>query len=402
MPYGAMGAMTIKIDNLQAYNNALSLSMTEAICGILETSMIHQVQWRNKEIVWGEGGPDPDWTVIENLDAEGRIESYHIISPAPEVEADLITFAIDGSAVVLVGLVPGCSVMFGSSTGMVYCGVTFEDDWGDVSLKIVDSADNTLIKWPWAEQGNMRISMKQVTNYKLEIIYKIISVYIESEMLFSFAVRDVSEATHVILRTQGAERPFSYLRVHDAGYVNDYTTLDPGENPRASLSRVVQGAPLTIYGRYDMSAEIVRSGVSDDPIDVTDYHFQTSQGQKEIVNYRELRSSVRLSSAYPEAEYYNADSLDKVGTQFDIAQNPYIITNRGAYNEAVRVQGESVKDFSTSDAKIYICPILEASDRVSIGDDVYSIQSIDAQLGEGSYSGSYSLRSVYDIDEELI
>ncbi|MGB2820936.1 MAG: hypothetical protein WBF17_08145 [Phycisphaerae bacterium] len=375
----------IYFDNLQAYSTISTHNITEAIAGIFEAANAHVVETRERAYFLGDGSAHDTWSRIGNVwDTTGA--------------STIAAAASEGAIVVDVSLPNHGTILFGAGQTQIPTygiGVRIYDG----VLQFVDQAGTPYqkVQLPVADlkirnEGDFRIVLHEVTTSKLEIEYKVIVVY--------QGLRFVG--AQAFLRENDASTQLVYLKHSEAGKftltIQEFSTpalehsLDPGETPQSSLSRVIKGLTIKMVARYNTHIKITRPIPGMTAImDLSGYRDLSSAVREH--NYDARYSRIRAVSAYPEAEYIDTRASDEVGGQFAIVSNPNIITIEGASAEAERAQNVSDSEAETLSIEGPSCLILEPDDLITIDGENWIAIEGDRRIGaDGSHMSSVRFR----------
>ena len=385
----------IYFDNLQAFATISTHPLSEAIMGVLEVANVHKFQTRERPYLLNDGASSGTWlregnywscdgSIVDTLavcETEGGIV-VDILFP----DNGVVLFGEGGTSVPTYGI--GVNII---STGPYTGSIRFvdQDDTIYQSVPITSNIYGTPC------DGNYRIVLHEITTAKLEIDYKLIVVYQGLRFLAAQAFyRENDRSTELMyIRNNHTGHP-SYFHV----YVQEFSTpalehsVDPGETPQASFSRVTTGLSYKMAARYDTSVNIMRprAGMEVD-IDLTDYRELSSITK--IYNYDKRYSRIRAVSAYPEAEYIDPVASDQVGGQFAVTSNPNIITMKGAATEAERAQNVSDSEAEVITIEGPSCLIMEPDDLVTVDNQNWIVISGDRVIGpNGTHMSSVQLR----------
>jgi len=365
----------IHFDKFQCYDTQFSLSIAEGIAALLSIAGIHKCLYDARP-----------WTIADGETSGVFSRSGHHITAT---DYGTIKLCKAGGNIIIGGsIIDGASYMVGSGPPDAIAsgvGVRFTD----AHIEFFDSTGSTRSRWPrGSEDVYARILFHEIVNYKLNVEYKIVAVYVGDSLVAANAIKvdyDVSsESVYLIMDNAGTV----LIEINDLGGFAKNASVDPGESVTSGLGRLVLGLPLHLFARYDGTARYYSPVPRDAEYNLINYINQ-ARGVRQTNNYRALSGIVRAVSALPEAEYLHVDSVDKVGSQFNIAQNPNILTYEGALIEAERVQRKSRETFRTLEVQGYAFPLMEPGDVFLANGEKWIHNSGDFTL---ETNGSYKAR----------
>ncbi len=189
--------------------------------------------------------------------------------------------------------------------------------------------------------------------------------------------KNVGNGKEKTLITTEAPRAFRYNNTTNVTYSNlnvydlpdriDYLTFDPGESPLTALSRATDGLDINWFSRRDGSFSVYRS--RDKTGEPSSWAPDSVIGDTEFgKDNRSLISHIRVVGAYAEADVIDYDNLGVVGHVYAEVNNPYIMTDEDARNEANRLIRKNKQDARTLSFTTDHNPLLEPDDKISYSD----------------------------------
>lgn len=368
----------IYFDDLQCYQSKLSLSMAEAIAGMLTVAGVHEHIYEPRDMYLDDGEVSGVFSRSGNTITSTSEGSVWIMKAGGSLVVDV---DMSGSVELFMG--NGDIAEPANVLGMrVSSG----------SLEIFDG-DGVVSRWPVSSSSGLRAVFSEIKTYKLEIDYKIVAVYIGDLLLTAHAIQRESDTSsrHLGILTLSSGGSIE-IYASDLGSPMRYASVDPGEPVAAGLSRLVKGLPITMFARYSGAVKFYAPKPRESVADLSGYidYAKTVAIQK---NWRALAGVVRAVSALPEAEYIDRSIVDLVGAQIVVASNPNITTFQGTLSEAERVQDTTEEAFKTLNVTGFACPVLEPGDIITAVSETWIHDSSDLSIGtRGAFSGRFIAR----------
>jgi len=367
----------IYFDNLQTYTFNYTLDIAEAVAAAMNVAGIHECSYHGKE-----------WNIADEETIGVFSRSGNTVSASGAGVLDL--FQAGGNLVVDVSMQTNCIV--GTGVGVdPYRSSLIRVRITNSHIEILGDTASVLARFDKpSDMTKMRIAFWEVTNYKLEVTYKIVGVYHGDLLVAAYAVQtdNMESATSFYIETPGAATFTVYAS--DFSNIALVASVDPGEAVSSGLSRLILGVPIELFARFDGNVYYYAPSTRTVLYSLDDY-IKYAQGISRAKEYRQLSGVIRSVSALPEAEYMHPDSVDKVGAQFKVAQNPNVTTFEGAALDAERTQRKTRQAFKTLRIQGAFMPLAEPGDVFSVLGDNWIHDSSDMTIGtEGRFDGRIS------------
>lgn len=366
--------MTVQFDNAMITNHRFNDSLAEAISGVLNIAGIHNNEYDQKPLNESSGV----FTVTGQSVSAAGAGSFLLC----EIENNVL---VEGT------FTQGMGVMFTTTLGGSGCGVRY---YGN-QLEFVDDGGTVLYEHE-IRGTRLRVGHFEVTDFKGDLLYKIVSVWSGDLFLASHYFTNSSDfATEL------------YIEALSPGTINDITlddidiparavTVDASEQIQAALNRLFQTEsklPIHLFCRYSGAGKFLINRNRDAIADVSAYSAHAERRTR-VRDWSVLRSYVRAVSAWPEADYLDGDIADAVGPAYFIAQNPNITTVDAALEEARRVQDSTEGKHRRLNLTGFALPIIEPGDHLTVDGEKWVLETQDIKFSrDGKLGGNMVFRS---------
>jgi len=155
---------------------------------------------------------------------------------------------------------------------------------------------------------------------------------------------------------------YSSVRVPELSNVLDWLSIDPGEAAIGGLGRAIDGQHIKFFMRFDGTLRAWKPKLVTAAQTYTDIEDVT---QKNItIDARGLKTHVRLTGGYTQAECARPDLIAKYGHRFAEVSNPYILTVSECFEEAGLTIKRMEEQLETETFSASYSPLLEPEDRI--------------------------------------
>ena len=267
-----------------------------------------------------------------------------------------------------------------------------------VGISDLDGATVTTLSWlPCAHTGNATVTVavwpQRYTS--IDVIDDLtISLWFDDKLLISYTVpHDSAKGKKIGFGVAGADRiTFDNLRVAQLHQITEWTSVDPGEVPAASLSRTVGQDEIFLHGRYDGTIKVWRNTETDSDWTVEAGRPVMTAEVRQIFS----PSHFRLLGALHEIDVFRDGTQGHI---FGLGDDPNALSEEATYDRALRkhlLVAEDGRRF-----QIFMAPnvVLEPEDIITYGAEKWYVTSVSLRIRR--HDKSYALTSVVEVRQYL-
>jgi len=267
-----------------------------------------------------------------------------------------------------------------------------------VGISDLDGATVTTLTWlPCAYTGNATVTVAVWPQRysSIDVIDDLtISLWFDDKLLIVYTTPyDEDKGKKVGFGVAGnSTLTFDDLRVPQLHQVVDWTSVDPGEVPAASLSRTVGQDEVFLHGRYDGTVKVWRNTETDSDWTVeADRPVMTAEVRQIFST-----SHLRLLGALHEIDVFRDGTQGHI---FGLGDDPNALSEKGTYDRAVRKHLLIAEDGRRF--QLYMAPnvVLEPEDIITYGGEKWRVTSVSLRIRK--QEASYSLSSVVEVRQYL-
>lgn len=170
----------------------------------------------------------------------------------------------------------------------------------------------------------------------------------------------------------------------------EYGTLDPGEEPAGGLRRAMEGRYVIYFLRFDGTLRAFRPTTR-----AVDHNLAGREllSIDKTVDFRTLKSLIRMMGAYDSGEALDNEILAMVGHRVEVIHNPMLMSEFDCIHEAYRHLRRLRSESNTVDVDTVHLVMLELEDRLLLGNKFDGVvESYNKDYSPGAIISSMRLR----------
>ena len=154
----------------------------------------------------------------------------------------------------------------------------------------------------------------------------------------------------------------------------DYVSIDPGETAAQGLGRAVGTTRIFYAARYDGTIRVTRPGNRD-----ADYVIDEDDVLRFMPrnDYRDVLTHVRVIGAFHQVDRFDDDEGDVHMHRFRQSDNPNLMTEEDAYNEAGYQLHDAEERQGSYQMVLPLKPFIERRDRITYDSVDYRVLSVN-------------------------
>jgi hypothetical protein len=240
--------------------------------------------------------------------------------------------------------------------------------------------------------GNVAVSVREMAfTTDKDSLWLVVSIWVNDRLFFAFSewIKDPPETAYYIgIGTMvNAFVEAKNLVVPQLTELVEWNSLDPEETPMSGLSRAMEGRYTRFFARYD-GRLYAWSPMAASPV----YSYTDSELEQYAPSFdrRQLVTHARMLGAYKEAEFIRTDLGPH---RFKSFNNPYLMSERDCYREAIRSIQRQEEVYHTVEFTAPYRPLLEMGDVVTVKGENFIINDVDLNLTPTEGTASIKARA---------
>jgi hypothetical protein len=240
--------------------------------------------------------------------------------------------------------------------------------------------------------GNVTVSVREMAfTTDKDSLWLVVSIWVNDRLFFTFSewIKDPPETAYYIgIGTMvNAFVEAKNLVVPQLTELVEWNSLDPEETPMAGLSRAMEGRYTRFFVRYD-GRLYAWYPTAATPV----YSYTDSELEQYAPSFdrRQLVTHARMLGAYKEAEFIRTDLGPH---RFKSFNNPYLMSERDCYREAIRSIQRQEEVYHTVEFTAPYRPLLEMGDVVTVKGENFIINDINLNLTPTEGTASIKARA---------